>query len=69
MGRGVNIMAIIEHKVEALTKEELEERVKNYFQYYHPSGYCTIDHGRGERVDADGVTVYYANITRLSSCD
>jgi hypothetical protein len=30
-------MAIIEHKVEALTKKELEERVKNYFGRYHPS--------------------------------
>ena len=49
--------------------EAFEERVKKYFGYYHPSGYCTIDHGRGERVDTDGVTVYYANITRLSSCD
>lgn len=62
-------MAIIEKKLTAETQEELEKKVDWYFNRYHPLGYMTMEHKRGEMLDQDGNTVYYSKISRLSSCD
>ena len=62
-------MAIVEDKLTAETKEELEQKVNWYFDRYHPNGYMTIEHSRGEMLDQEGNTVYYSRISRMSSCD
>jgi hypothetical protein len=62
-------MAIIEKKIYAQTKDKLDEEVKRYFEHWHPSGYCTLEHERGELVDNNGDLFYYCKVSRLSSCN
>ena len=62
-------MAIIYEKLTAETQEELDKQVEWYFKRYHPLGYMTMEHSRGEMLDEEGNTVYYSRITRMLSCD
>ena len=56
----------VEVKLMGYTEEELDRRVRDYFDMYHPLGYMT---SLNRTYYDEEMKVYIAVITRLSSCD
>ena len=50
----------------AYTEEELDKRIKDYFNQYHPLGYMT---SLSKLYFDEELNVHIAVINRLSSCD
>lgn len=58
-------MAVVAN-LTARTREELDEKVENYFNNFHPAGYgTTLD----EVFYDEEADIWKAKLSRLSSCD
>lgn len=56
----------VEVKLMSYTEEELDKRIKDYFNQYHPLGYMT---SISKVYFDEELNVHIAIINRLSSCD